>query len=117
MRVRVSGGVRATRSVEIGVACALLLGACGCTASHPGRPAAHASPTRSAAAQGMQMPYKLEFKNAKWAVVARAEGDASGHGTIAPGAADPHSGGAAVPMTSGGKMPSPNDLPPAGKKK
>jgi hypothetical protein len=55
-RVRVSGGVRATRSVEIGVACALLLGACGCTASHPGRPAAHASPTRSAAAQGMQMP-------------------------------------------------------------
>lgn len=53
-RVRVSEGVRATRSVEIGVACALLLGACGCTASHPGRPAAHASPTRSAAAQGMQ---------------------------------------------------------------
>jgi hypothetical protein len=33
---------------------ALVLGACGCTASHPARAASSASPTRSAAAQGMQ---------------------------------------------------------------
>jgi hypothetical protein len=64
----VSEGTRATRSVEMGVAApvsgrgpgawilagALVLGACGCTASHPARAASSASPTRSAAAQGMQ---------------------------------------------------------------
>jgi hypothetical protein len=34
---------------------ALLLGACGCTASHPARPAAEPSPTQSSMAPGMQM--------------------------------------------------------------
>jgi hypothetical protein len=76
MRVRAGEGGRATRLVRMGVgapvsgrvpgawilAGALVLGACGCTAGKPDRPAAHASPTRSAAApgmqnmQGMQMP-------------------------------------------------------------
>ncbi len=44
-----SGRVPAAAWISAG---ALLLGACGCTAS-PARPASQPSPTRSAAAQGM----------------------------------------------------------------
>ena len=67
-RERVAEGTRATRSGRMCVAApvsgrvpalawvlagALLLGAGGCTAGHPARAASSASPTRSAAAQGM----------------------------------------------------------------
>jgi hypothetical protein len=72
--------------------------------------------------QGMQMHYSLENQSGKWVVVGRA--DSAGHGAaMAPGVTNPHGG--AMPdgaMPGGqmppdhGKMPSPQDLPPAGKK-
>ena len=72
----------------------------------------------------MTMSYHLEQKDNKWVVVgkqdksqhsATAPGDA---GAAAPGGApNPHAGGAPAAVPSGGKMPSPDDLPPAGKKK
>lgn len=72
----------------------------------------------------MTKQYELDQKNGKWVVTGRS-GD-SGHGATMPGAApgavtpgaeNPH-GGMAMPQPgAGGKMPSPEDLPPAGKKK
>lgn len=82
-------------------------------------------------ANGMQMKYHLEQKDNKWAVVGRdggqhgaggmppgAAGDPHGGGGMGavPGAADPHAGGAKGAPAAGGKMPSPEDLPPATKK-
>jgi hypothetical protein len=60
--------------------------------------------------QGMVMKYRMEQQGGKWVVT----GIAGGEG--------PHGGGAPPPMPSGGNphggsMPSPEDLPPAGKKK
>jgi hypothetical protein len=72
-------------------------------------------------AQGMSIPYQLEQKDGKWAVVGRATGSAAPHAgaavqtpaetqapaqTAAPAQASPH----------GAQMPSPENLPPAGKK-
>ena len=56
----------------------------------------------------MRMVYHLVSKDGRWVVASRA--DSAGHGTTAVpgGGANPH---------SGGKMPSPEDLPPAGAKK
>jgi len=78
------------------------------------------------AAQGMQMKYHLEQKDNKWVVVGRQDGSQHGAGAMAPGATDPgrampgaaspHAGGAPGAPASGGKMPSPEDLPPATKK-
>jgi hypothetical protein len=77
--------------------------------------------------QGMQMRYGLENQSGKWVVVSRA--DAAGHGgQMVPGATNPHGGAmpggaggempAAMPADHGGShMPSPQDLPPSGKKK
>src|SRR5579872_1413645 len=69
---------------------------------------------------GMSPVYVLEQKSGKWTVTGRKEtGDAPHGGGMAPGvgAANPH-GGAMPPAPGGeGKMPSPEDLPPAGKKK
>jgi hypothetical protein len=78
--------------------------------------------------QGMQMRYTLENQSGKWVVVGRA--DTAGHGAaIMPGATNPHGGAmpaGAMPdaTTPGGqmppdhgRMPSPQDLPPAGKKR
>jgi hypothetical protein len=70
--------------------------------------------------QGMQMRYSLQQQGSHWVVVGRADTGA-GHGSaMAPGAANPHGGGAmptAPPDGTGGqKMPSPQDLPPAHKK-
>jgi hypothetical protein len=79
--------------------------------------------------QGMQMHYGLENQSGKWVVVSRA--DTAGHGSaIAPGATNPHGGaippgsmppsplpgGAPAEQGAGSKMPSPQDLPPVGKK-
>jgi len=58
----------------------------------------------------MKKTYHLEQKAEKWVVIPGAE--PAGHGMPAPGAANPHGG---TPQ-SGGKMPSPDDLPPASKK-
>jgi hypothetical protein len=77
------------------------------------------------AAQGMQMKYHLEQKDNKWVVVGRQDSN-HGAGAMAPGAANPggampgganpHAGGAMGAPAAGGKMPSPEDLPPATKK-
>jgi len=69
--------------------------------------------------QGMQMHYGLENQSGRWVVVSRA--DMAGHGGgVAPGSPNPHGGGAMPAMPAGNdsssKMPSPEDLPPAGKK-
>jgi hypothetical protein len=69
--------------------------------------------------QGMQMHYGLETQNGKWVVTSRA--DMAGHGSaVMPGSANPHGSGAMPAMPadqgSGSHMPSPQDLPPAGKK-
>jgi hypothetical protein len=60
----------------------------------------------------MRMVYHLVEKDNRWVVAARA--DSAGHGaTAVPGAENPH----AENPHGGGKMPSPEDLPPAGPKK
>jgi hypothetical protein len=63
------------------------------------------------AAQGMSMQYQLELKDGRWVVMGRKDAGSSPHGGMppaAPGMENPH---------GGGKMPSPEDLPPAGQKK
>ena len=70
---------------------------------------------------GMNPVYVLEQKSGKWAVTGRKEtGEAPhGGGAVMPGAENPHGGAipAAPPAAgAGGKMPSPEDLPPAKKK-
>ena len=79
------------------------------------------APKGVSGSQGMTMRYQLEQQGDRWAVVGRQD---SGHaGAVAPGAANPHGGGALPegaenPHGGGGpKMPSPEDLPPAGGKK
>jgi hypothetical protein len=67
----------------------------------------------------MTMNYHLEQKDNKWVVVGKT--DTGQHGATAPPGsmpgANPHAGGV-MPAAPGGsgKMPSPEDLPPAGKK-
>jgi hypothetical protein len=62
----------------------------------------------------MKKTYHLEEKAGKWVVIPSQE--AAGHGMAPPpGAPNPHGGGAAAPEAVG-KMPSPDDLPPARKK-
>jgi len=71
----------------------------------------------------MTMQYHLEQKDNKWTVIGRQ--DSGQHGSVqAPAGDSPHSGmgaaagaGAENPHGAGGKMPAPEDLPPAGKKK
>jgi hypothetical protein len=73
--------------------------------------------------QGMSMKYHLEQRDNKWAVVGRQDTGSSPHGGGAmppagAGAENPHGGGAMPPATApggAGKMPSPEDLPPAKK--
>ena len=72
----------------------------------------------------MQIQYHLEQKDGKWKVVGRQDANQHGGGAIpggapqggAPAGSEPHGGGAMAPG-SGGKMPAPEDLPPAGQKK
>ena len=55
----------------------------------------------------MRMVYHLVQKDSRWVVESRA--DSAGHGTTSvPAEGNPH---------AGGKMPSPEDLPPTGTKK
>jgi hypothetical protein len=71
-------------------------------------------------AAGMLMNYHLRQQGDKWVVVGRQDGGASPHGALAaPDAANPHGGSPPNPHadgSGGSKMPSPEDLPPAGKK-
>lgn len=77
-------------------------------------------------AAGMQINYHLQQQGSKWVVVGRQDP----HGAVAtpeapsphgggavPDAPNPHGGGMAAPGGGGAKMPSPDDLPPTGKKK
>jgi hypothetical protein len=72
-------------------------------------------PKGGSAEQAMAMTYDLELQDNKWVVVGRQEPGGMPHGGgAAPPAASPHGAEGGAP---GGKMPSPADLPPAGKKK
>jgi hypothetical protein len=71
------------------------------------------SPKGAAAAQGMTLRYQMQQKSGKWQVVGTMD---SGHGAIAPNAANPHGGAVPDAPNPHGVMPSPEDLPPAGKK-
>ena len=74
---------------------------------------------------GMSINYHLKQQGSKWVVVGRQDS----HGAMAPGGQNPHGGAMpdapnphgdasmAAPGGAGGKMPSPDDLPPTGKKK
>jgi len=81
---------------------------------------------------GMSVNYHLEQDGPKWVVKGRKDAGGTPHGggavpTAMPGGENPHGGGAMpgaanphgamTPDASGGKMPSPDDLPPTGKKK
>ena len=57
----------------------------------------------------MVMKYRMQQQGSKWVVLARQDSGMSPHGGIAPGAVKPPAGS--------GAMPSPEDLPPAGRKK
>jgi hypothetical protein len=77
---------------------------------------------KNAPGGGMNVNYHLEQQGAKWVVMGRKDAGGTPHGGGAvpatggaPAGASPH--GAMPPADSGGKMPSPNDLPPTGKKK
>ena len=83
---------------------------------------------KTAPEQKISMSYKLEQQGGKWAVVGRGEsGSPHGGGAMpgampggVPAAENPHGGGMPMPggpASSGGKMPSPENLPPAGVKK
>ena len=83
-----------------------------------------ADATVSFAAKGsgagqMSIQYRLENQSGKWKVVGKQDANQHGGAAAAPGGApqdagDPHGG---VAPGAGGKMPSPDDLPPAGQKK
>ncbi|HEX3876239.1 MAG TPA: hypothetical protein VHW24_04595 [Bryobacteraceae bacterium] len=66
--------------------------------------------------QGMELHYGLENQKGKWVVVSHA-GMAGHGGGVMPGSPNPHGDSVpAMPPDHGSKMPSPDDLPPAGKR-
>ncbi|MGP8245893.1 MAG: hypothetical protein ACLQVN_15410 [Bryobacteraceae bacterium] len=74
-------------------------------------------PKGAPAGAGMAIQYQLERQGGKWVVVGRKDSGGTPHGGAMPGGANPH-GGMAPPAGGGpASMPSPEDLPPAGKKK
>jgi len=80
------------------------------------------TPKGGNASAGMSIKYHLEQRDSKWVVTGRPDSGSSPHGAgVAPGGENPHGGGmpsgGAAPGAGSGKMPSPEDLPPAGKKK
>ena len=74
------------------------------------------TPKGGNAAQGMSIKYHLEQQGNQWVVTGRQNADGSPHeGATMPSAPNPH-GGAMPPQGGTSPMPSPQDLPPAGKK-
>jgi hypothetical protein len=76
---------------------------------------------KGSSAPMMSKQYELVAKDGKW-VVTGSTGDSGVHGgamggRTVPGAPNPHAGIDVPAPGAGGKMPSPEDLPPAGKKK
>jgi len=84
------------------------------------------TPKGAPSANGMSIKYHLEQRNSKWVVTGRQDaGGGAPHGAMTPdagagAAANPHGGAMPTdnPHAGGGagKMPSPEDLPPSGKK-
>ncbi|HTS31862.1 MAG TPA: hypothetical protein VMH81_38595 [Bryobacteraceae bacterium] len=83
------------------------------------------SPKGGDPAAGMSINYHLKQQGGKWVVTGRqdshgavpTQGAANPHGGGAPpDVPNPHGGGMAAPGAGGSKMPSPEDLPPTGKK-
>jgi hypothetical protein len=76
------------------------------------------APKGGNASQGMSIPYQLEQKDGKWVVLARATGGGSPHaGAAVQTPAEPSAAQApAQASPHGAQMPSPESLPPAGKK-
>lgn len=76
------------------------------------------TPKGAPAAQGMSMNYHLKQQDNNWVVVGRPNAGGSPHtgATMPQDAPNPHGGAAPAPGGAGGKMPSPEDLPPSGKK-
>lgn len=72
-------------------------------------------------AAGMSMNYHMKQQGNKWVVVGTQDSGGSPHGGAAmpgapmPGAPNPHGDGAPGASGGTGKMPSPEDLPPAKK--
>ena len=65
---------------------------------------------------GMKMSYGLEARDGRWVVVSHADSTGA-HGGAVPGSPNPHAGAMPPPDSgAGAKMPSPQDLPPAGGK-
>ena len=62
----------------------------------------------------MVVKYRMQQQGNKWVVLSRQD-SGTGHGSMAPGAGSPQSGSPGGHGSPG--MPSPEDLPPAGKKK
>jgi hypothetical protein len=76
------------------------------------------TPKGGSASQGMSMKYHLEQRGSNWVVTGRQDASASPHGgAVMPRAASGEAAGAANPHAGGSRMPSPEDLPPAGRKK
>jgi hypothetical protein len=67
--------------------------------------------------QGMQMRYSLQHQNGRWVVIGRVDAGGGHGGAVVPGSANPHNDAPpSDPAAGGQKMPSPDDLPPSGKK-
>jgi hypothetical protein len=76
---------------------------------------------------GMSINYHLRQEGNGWVVVGRQDSGAAHGALAAPEGSSPHAGGIVpgspnphgdgVPASGAGKMPSPEDLPPAGAKK
>jgi hypothetical protein len=80
------------------------------------------SPKGGPATAGMSIQYQLEQQGGKWVVTGRKDAGGSPHGGGAmPGGANPHGanphGAMGAPGGGPASMPSPQDLPPTGKKK
>jgi len=72
------------------------------------------TPKGAAPGQGMTLHYQMHQKGNRWEVVKTED---SGHGAASSGAANPHEQpGSAAAANPHGTMPSPEDLPPVGKK-
>lgn len=73
-------------------------------------------PKGATGSQGMTLRYQMQQAGGHWTVVSTQD---SGHAaTPVPGTPNPHGGDGQPPATGSphGAMPSPEDLPPAGKK-
>jgi len=74
------------------------------------------TPKGASPEQGMSMKYHLEQQGDHWVVTGRQESGGRPHSGAMPSGADPHASGETGPGSTAMPMPSPEDLPPVGKK-